>query len=230
MKKWKVSFVKMTLLCLCISFFGTGCSNSQARHRYSTDTRIMLSASPTQETDSLSSPPKDLMAYTISEADLIFEGRVISDGAADSRLLPGTEGLPERFQFKETTTVFTVSVEKVWFGEYDDDTLTIEILGDDTWGVSKPHKNDQGIFMVRKYGAEGNFTLSCAENSIFIKNPPADQLYAFSSIDEFAAFDGKESEFLYQAIENKLEEIVLNSDESQFAGEAERLYRLQKQP
>lgn len=227
----KTFAIKTMLLCLCISFFSAGCSNSQARCRYSVDTRIMLSTSNTQGTDTISSssPPNDLMAYTISEADLIFEGQVVSDGVTDGRLLPGTKELPERFQFKETTTVFTVSVEKIWFGEYDGDTLTIEILGNDTWGVSKPHKNDQGIFMVRKYGDEGNFTLSCAENSIFIKNPPTDQLYAFSSIDDFAAFDGKECETLYQAVENKLEEIVLSSDENEFAGEVEQLYRFQKQ-
>jgi hypothetical protein len=35
-----------------------------------------------------------------------------------------------------------------------------------------------------------------------------DRLYAFSLLEDFAAFDGKEIEILYQAIESKLEEIV----------------------
>ncbi len=225
-------FFKCMLLC-CIVCALTACTiNNETRYQYTPETRIALSlttSSPNVVDACYPAPPQDLMGYVISKADLIVEGKIIDGGTIKTAPMPGMELMPKERQLQETTTTYTVLIENIWFGEYKYDTLSLELLGDETWGVSKPHKHDQGIFILKKCLENENYLSVGAEDGIFIKNPPDNKLYAFSPLEDFSTFDGKESEVLYQAVENKLEEFILNGNESRLTGEVGQLYRSQKQ-
>lgn len=195
---------KAAILILCIALVLTclaGCS-AENRHVYDYSTREVLSQE--QHTgDSAAAPAEDGLKYITANADLIIEGEITSAGEQNIRFLAGTENTSHPLQL--TTTVYKVKVNKVWFGKYTKRKLTLEIRGDKDSGVTKPHINDRGIFILSEYKEKGNYTLTAAEASIFIKNPPDDKLYAFADDAYLTAFDRKDPSELKKSMQEKLD-------------------------
>lgn len=193
------------------------------RHRYDYESREVLSIQNSVAHFSFEEPTNDVFGYIVMNSDLIIEGTITSSGNTGLRTMPGTE--ESKYPYQLTTTTYTLRVDDVWFGEYDRQTLTLEILGDATSGVTKPHKNDKGIFILSKYGAEGNYTLTAAESSIFVKNPPNNGLFAFSTVEAMSEFDHKKSSDLKAAIEEKLKLVELGKVDGMVYGAIGREYK-----
>ena len=200
-----VVFVTLNIFC--------GCSGHD-RYRYDyTQKEDACNSDTIAAFGSSSSPITDYFEHAITESDLIIEGEVISVGDTADRPLAGTE---ETVKFNIKTTIYTISVIDVWYGTYDGDSLILEIYGDNDSGPTKPHQYDRGVFLLEKYG--DNYTLSAAENSVFIQNPPNGKLYAFSYHDEVAMFDKQSTSVLKEAMETKLNDIKANGASRQVFG------------
>ena len=179
----------------------SGCSGKAAydpdRHRYSTETRIVL---PKDDQGMVIEPPAELLFFEEAIAsDLIIAGRIAADGEIKERPLSSDEPLGPTI----TTTFFQVEVREVWFGKCSEKEITLSIQGDLESYAAKPLKNDEVVLFLRYSKDLGYYVLTNSdEESIFAINPPDDTLYAFSFAETLTAFDGKEPSVLKKAIKS----------------------------
>lgn len=156
------------------------------RHRYSEEEKKPL---PDYSLGDSAYPVTNYFSYAVDKADLIVEGEIIDI------TLPG---------FTDRVMIYTLKIDRIWSGTYEGDTLTLQLDGGRKYGPPKPHLYDQGVFLLTLYPEWDNYTLSASEDSIFIKNPPNNRLFSFSSNPDIRAFDGKSVLKLKKAIEKEL--------------------------
>jgi len=195
----KIVTVLLCLIVFCVS----SCSNVE-RHVYNSEDRVILSRKETSSSSSsavYSAPPEEPFEYTVCHSDLIIEGEIVEVGEAfNEQIKPG-------IPLTLTLTPYTIKVDDVWYGEYKQKSVLVVIRGDANTGVTKPHLYDKGVFLLREYG-DNRYTLCMAEAGIFIKNPPDDTLYSFTSHDSFVCFDNKPVSSLKKEFKTTLDNIA----------------------
>jgi len=156
------------------------------RHRYSEEEKKPL---PDYSLGDSAYPVTNYFSYAVDKADLIVEGEIIDI------TLPG---------FTNWVTIYTLKIDRIWFGTYEGDTLTLQLDGGKKFGPPKPYLYDQGVFLLTLRLEGDGYTLSASEDSIFIKNPPSNRIFSLSSNRDVCAFDGKRVSQLKKAIRNEL--------------------------
>lgn len=204
----------------------TSCANQPERYQYSENDLFKSSyASSPEAFGSMQSPPDDHLEYAVVSSDIIVYGTVTDDGFVETKVAPGTEILPEKLQLKTTTTSYTLQIEEVWAGEFEDNELTLEIYGDKEHGITKPHKNDHIIAFISTYGNEGNYAPSVGGGCLYVENPPNNQLFAFSSREDYAQYNGKRLSSLKDAIDKRLEKVAAEGTDRLVLGDIGKEYQ-----
>ena len=200
------------------------------RHQYDPETRVVLSGGSGQpEPDALRLPeiPETLVLRSIVAAsDIVITGKVVDEGEVRTR--PLSLSAPDGVLV--TTTFFDIQVRDVWFGNYNEETLTVSILGDSDWGVTKPYPGDELILFLREtqYGEESHYILSSgSEQSMLAINPPNNTIYAFYDDKVMTSFDGRKPNSLKSAIEDAIDSLsAIDLDESESLAFDEYIYRV----
>ncbi|MBR6790945.1 MAG: hypothetical protein IKM31_08790 [Oscillospiraceae bacterium] len=159
------------------------------RHRYSEEEKKPL---PDYSLGDSAYHVTNYFSYAVDKADLIVEGEIITEGDA---ALEGTSGW---------VTSYILKIDRIWFGTYTEDTLTLKISGDKKTGPPKPYLYDQGVFLLTLHHEDDCYMLSASEDSLFIKNPPNNRIFSLSSDPNVRIFDGKRVSKLKKAIESEL--------------------------
>jgi len=160
--------------------------------------------------------PTNLMHAALYEADLVIEGTVIGSRPLDTDVRRA--GANEKnFAF------YDVSVDDVWFGEYSGDTIRLLIRD----GVTQPRKGDEAVFLLRfLYNTEDVCLLTRVENSVFIKNPPYNLLFAMSPASDCTAYDGQFPRLLKMHMKEALEQLGETGENIKYAsGDIAKPYR-----
>lgn len=180
----KKLFIIVLSMVLAAVYLTVNCFDN--RHRYSEEEKKPL---PDYSLGDSAYPVTNYFSYAVDKADLIVEGEIIDI------TLPG---------FTNWVTIYTLKIDRIWFGTYEGDTLTLQLDGGRKYGPPKLYLYDQGVFLL-KLRPEGNsYMLSASEDSIFIKNPPSNRIFSLSSNQDTRAFDGKSVLKLKKAMEKEL--------------------------
>jgi len=172
---------------LAAAYFTINCFDH--RHRYSEEEKKPL---PDYSSGDSAHHVTNRFSYAVDKADLIVEGEIITEGDV---ALDGSPGW---------VTTYILKVDKVWFGTYEEDTLTLKISGDKKSGPPKPCLYDQGVFLLMLHHEDDCYMLSASEDSLFIKNPPNNRIFSLSSDPNVRIFDGKSVSTLKKAINSEL--------------------------
>lgn len=186
MKKRHFYFVLLLIVTL---LFSTACGTAEAydpnRHQYTPEERSAHHAEDqnTSLHSSITIPDDKLLEYTVLYSDLILKGRVADDGV--SEVVPMFEGVNESPPV--TITSYQIDVREVLYGSYDEEQLTLRFYSDQT----KPYQGDELLLFLK---VRSNYCIPtrAKDDSVFVINPPENQLVALSVREPLTVFDNQD--------------------------------------
>lgn len=182
----------------CCLFLCVGCGNQ--RYHYKKDDKIQASA--------------DIQLTRIYEpglkanciiADVVVEGTILEGTTQNISLAVGENDTNPKAVLPFTD--FTVSIEQVLYGNVESEEILLHILGDETSMVTKPHSGDRVILFLEHREKKNYYILCDFENSMFICNPPQNNVFTFSQNSNIACYDGEPFSSLQEEIQKTYEEI-----------------------
>ena len=154
------------------------------RHQYDPETRVEGSLGVQGEASGFFAPDEYLFHESVIGADIIVEGKVISDGMGTFyQVNPNRTDGPS-----VSSMAFTFEVRDTWYGECED-VITLRMLGGFNSGITKPYVGDELILFLFE-NSNGEYVPVFFEHSIYAINPPDNRIYAFSNREPLAALDG----------------------------------------
>jgi len=162
--------------------------------------------------------PTSMLNVALYKADLVIEGTIIS----------ATPAMQQNYQEQIGNgkyTSYTVSADKIWFGECD--SAEIDLIVDNDYRYLRLHENDKAIFLLYESSAGENvYKLTGYENSIFIKNPPFNLLFPLSPTETCMVYDRETAGKLKSDMKKALRRLAWKGiDISQARGEVSAPYK-----
>ena len=131
----------------------------------------------------------------IGLADLIAEVEITSDQVVQEATT--TEGVPWSFCYYEA------DVEEVWYGQPVDTDIRIYFHG--TRAVL--HRYDQ-VVVYLNYDEQTYFVPVDGEYSVFILNPPSDEVFPFAMVSEYEPLEGEDVSVLRTETDDAFQRIL----------------------
>lgn len=171
MKKHNNIFIKISstiLICLYILSFGINKLNTYNSNNIEQE-KVVGSK---MGVSIFSRIPAESLEELLENANLVFEGTVITDGSSQNKQLEdkfiSNYGKDKVFEY--TTSSFEIKIEKMLFGKSDSETIILDQLGsaNSDSGETKVKKGEKMLFILKKNNdGENTYSSVDLEDGLF---------------------------------------------------------------
>jgi hypothetical protein len=138
-------------------------------------------------------------------SDVVIDGTIIDyNYNYISNLMEGIlseEEIMEEWGFvpAAVSTSFTVKINEVINGEFNEKYITFRMFGGHGEAFTKPNIEDNVVlFLSRQFGGD-DYVTATGEHSIFTYDEKG-RLYSFSNTEEISSFDGRNKTELFEVV------------------------------
>lgn len=199
----KIQIILISGLCLLLL---SSCSEKE-RHTYTAEDRPEMFIN--QNLSRLYNPGMDT---NTGMADLVAQVEITSDQVIDEVTTP--EGVPWTFCH------YNAELEDVWYGEPVNNDIRIYFHGTD----AVLHQYDKAVVYLM-YDEENYYVPVDGEYSIFILNPPGDEIFPFAMVSEYDLLEGESVSHLREQTDDAFERVLNGESDVYPSGAVFDLYQ-----